>query len=153
MKISILCVGKPKNKHIEALAAHYFKRIRAFFPIMLEHVPEPKDPLPAQRIEKEGERLLRMIGDRDFVVALDECGESLDSRAFSERFRTSIEKSAGRVVLVIGGAFGLSEAIRARSDVLLSLSPMTMPHELCLLFLMEQVYRACTLMHGVEYHH
>lgn len=153
MKIIILSVGKPKDVHVVSLAEHYFKRLRSFVPVVLESVPEAKDPLPSKKVEREGVALLKNLRERDFMVTLEERGKCFDSREFAEWVQASVERTPGRVVLAIGGAFGLSEDVRRRSDFSLSLSPMTMPHELCLVFLMEQLYRAFTLIRGVEYHH
>ena len=153
MKIIILSVGKPKDRNVSLLADHYLKRLRFFVPAILENVPEAKDILPSRKIEREGSSLLKAVKERDFLVTLEERGECFDSPMFAEWFRSSVEKTSGRVVLTIGGSFGLSEELRRRSNFSLSLSPMTMPHELCLVFLLEQMYRAFTIMHGVEYHH
>ncbi len=153
MKIIILSVGKAKDDQAAMMADRYFKRLRAFVSVTMETVPEAKDSLPLRKMEKEGGALLKTLRERDFVVTLEERGERFDSQAFSGWLQSILEGTPGRVVMVIGGAFGLSEEIRRRSDFTLSLSPMTMPHELCLVVLLEQVYRAFTIMRGVEYHH
>ena len=153
MKIIILSVGKPKDVHVVSLAEHYFKRLRSFVPVVLENVPEAKDPLPSRKVEREGASILKILRERDFLVTLEERGECFPSLQFAEWVKASVEHAPGRVVLAIGGAFGLAEEVRRRSNFSLSLSPMTMPHELALVFLLEQLYRAFTLIRGVEYHH
>ena len=153
MKIIILSVGKAKDEQAAMMADRYLKRLRAFVPVAMETVPEAKDALPSKKMEREGSALLKTLRERDFVVTLEESGERFDSQAFSGWLQASMEGTPGRVVMVVGGAFGLAEEIRRRSDFALSLSPMTMPHELCLVVLLEQVYRAFTIIRGVEYHH
>jgi 23S rRNA (pseudouridine1915-N3)-methyltransferase len=153
MKIIILSVGKAKDPRVALMADRYLKRLRTFVPATLESVPEAKDPSPSRKVEKEGRGILKAVRERDYLVTLEERGEAFDSPGFSEWISSRIESAPGRVLLVLGGAFGLSEEVRQRSDFALSLSPMTMPHELCLVLLLEQLYRAFTILRGVEYHH
>ncbi len=153
MKIIILSVGKPKEKNFSALADKYFRRIGPYVKVGLEYVSEAKDTDPARKVEREGRDILRKIRERDFVVTLDERGRETDSVSFAEWFSETVNGTDGRIVFVIGGSYGLSGEVKNRGDHSLSLSEMTMPHELCHVFLLEQLYRACTILKGVEYHH
>lgn len=153
MKIIILSVGKPKNRHSASMGRDYLQRIEAFYKAGLLFSPEGKDPLPARRIEREGREILKMIRERDFLIALDERGEERDSPSFAGWLSEKLRQTEGRIVFVIGGAFGLSGEVKERADHLLSLSKMTAPHELCHVFILEQIYRACTIIKGIKYHH
>ncbi|HCL79459.1 MAG TPA: toluene tolerance protein [Synergistaceae bacterium] len=153
MKISILSVGRPRNTHCASLAEGYLRWIQPFFPAELQWVPEGKDPSPARRVEREGQDILKRIRERDYAIVLDERGSQYDSPSFAQWFSGRLSGAEGRVVLVVGGGFGLDGSVRQRGDALLSLSCMTLPHELCLVVLLEQIYRACTLIRGIEYHH
>jgi len=101
---------------------------------------------------KEGELILKHIGQGDYLMILDEGGRSMDSRAFAEWLRLHFVNDARNLVLVIGGAYGFSKEVYRRADTKLSLSKMTFNHELALLVLLEQVYRAATIIHGHPYH-
>jgi 23S rRNA (pseudouridine1915-N3)-methyltransferase len=153
MKIIILSVGKTRDGHLAALADRYFQRISPFLKAGLEIAPESKDGNAARKVEREGKEILKKIRERDFVVVLDEGGGETDSLSFARWLSEMLDGTDGRIVFVIGGAFGLSGEVRDRANHLLSLSKMTMPHELCRVFLLEQVYRACTILRGVDYHH
>lgn len=153
MKITITTVGRPRERNIAALSEHYLARLRPFASVTLESVLESRDPSPDRKREKEGEALIRALRERDFVVILDEEGRSFSSITFSSWLESKMEEEPGRIVLVIGGAYGLSERVKRRSDSAVSLSEMTMPHELCLVFLLEQLYRAFSIINGHKYHH
>ena len=153
MKISILSVGRPKNTHCASLADGYLRWIQPFFPTELQWVQEGKDPSPARKVEREGQDILKMIREREYAIVLDERGLQYDSLSFAQWFSGRLSVTEGRIVLVVGGAFGLDGSVRKRGDALLSLSCMTLPHELCLVVLLEQIYRACTVIRGMEYHH
>ncbi len=153
MKIIILSVGKTKNIHLSALAEGYLKRCRPFLSLGQEFVPESKDRDSARKIEREGEELLKRVQSRDVVVTLEEGGEERDSPSFARWLAELIDGSPGRILFVVGGAFGLSNQIRARRNACLSLSKMTLPHEFCPVILAEQIYRSFTILRGGEYHH
>lgn len=104
-------------------------------------------------MDREGQELLRRIRPRDRVVLLREDGVERTSPDFASFLSREMEATAGRVVLVIGGPWGTSRAVGERADALLSLSRMTFPHEMCFLFLAEQLYRAFSILGGTGYHH
>ncbi len=101
---------------------------------------------------KEGELILKNIGTGDYLMILDEGGKTMDSRTFAEWLRLHFVNEARSLVLVIGGVYGFSDEVHSRADTKLSLSKMTFNHELALLVLLEQVYRAATIIHGHPYH-
>ena len=149
MKLVIIVVGRPKDKNIALLSDMYIGRIVPKGLAAVEFAPAAKDG----DIEKEGASLLKKLRERDTVVLLDERGTMYGSAGFSRFISDSLAEAGGRLVFVIGGAFGLSEEVKRRADAVLSLSKMTMPHELCLLFLSEQLYRAFSIIAGSDYHH
>lgn len=153
MKIIILSVGKPKNVNFSALAEHYVKRLRPFVKIGMEYAPEERGSNSLRKVQREGQEILKKFRERDYVVLLENKGWETDSCVFADWVSGRLDGVDGRIVFVIGGAFGLSGDVKLRGHCTLSLSKMTMPHELCHVFLLEQLYRAFTILHGVEYHH
>jgi 23S rRNA (pseudouridine1915-N3)-methyltransferase len=149
MKLLILAVGRPKDKNISLLSDMYIGRSVPKGLAEVEFATAAKDG----DSEKEGASVLKKLRERDTVVLLDEHGTMYDSAGFSRFISESLAEAGGRLVFVIGGAFGLSEEVKRRADAVLSLSKMTMPHELCLLFLSEQLYRAFSIIAGSDYHH
>ena len=157
MNMALICMGKLKEKYWRDAAAEYEKRLSRytkFETIELPDLPEPANSSPAieQQIkEKEGTAILAKIRPEDTVIALCIDGKQLDSVQLSRKL-TQIQDSGKRIVFVIGGSLGLSEAVVARANVKLSFSPMTFPHQLARLMLLEQVYRACKIAAGERYH-
>ena len=149
MKLLILATGRPKDKNIALLSGTYIERIVPKGLIGVEFAPAAKDG----DIEKEGASILKRLRERDMVILLDERGKMYDSVEFSGFISGSLAAAGGRLVFIIGGAFGVSDEVKRRADAIISLSRMTMPHELCLLFLSEQLYRAFSIIAGVDYHH
>ncbi len=157
MNIRLLCVGKLKDRCWLEAAAEYEKRLGRF--CALESVELPDESAPdslsgaqqAQVMEREGKRLLARIGGGEHVIALCVDGKALSSEAFSKRLSALLD--AGKTVdFVIGGSLGLSPAVLDRADERLSVSAMTLPHRLCRVFLLEQIYRAFKIMRGEAYH-
>ncbi len=157
MSMTLICMGRLKEKYWRDAAAEYEKRLTRytkFETIELPDLPEPANSSPAiemQIKEKEGAAILSKIRPEDTVVALCIDGKQLDSVQLSKKL-TQIQDGGKRVVFVIGGSLGLSEAVVARANVKLSFSPMTFPHQLARIMLLEQVYRACKIAAGERYH-
>ena len=103
--------------------------------------------------EREGEVLMKQIKSDDFVLLLDENGDHFSSRAFAEMLQRRMNSGVKQLVLIIGGAFGFSSAIYARANGKISFSKMTYSHEMIRLLLVEQLYRAHTILKGESYHH
>lgn len=147
MAIRILAVGKKHESWIEEGVERYEKRLRKHFAvewILLPH--SSREGLQAR--QEESERILSRLSSDDFVILLDERGEMLDSPGFSVMLQ-----AWPRAVLVIGGAYGVSDALVSRANKVLSLSPLVFPHQLVRLILVEQVYRAQEIASGSPYHH
>ena len=157
MSMLLICMGRLKEKYWRDAAAEYEKRLTRytkFETLELPDLPEPANSstaIEAQIKEKEGAAILSKLRPDDTVIALCIDGRQLDSPQLSKKL-TQLQDAGKRVVFVIGGSLGLSDAVVARANVKLSFSPMTFPHQLARIMLLEQVYRACKIAAGERYH-
>ena len=157
MNLALICVGRLKERYWREAAAEYEKRLSRFGKfetVELPDLPEPANSSPAierQIRQKEGEAILAKIREDDVVIALCIEGKQLDSVQLSQKLG-ELSASGRRVVFVIGGSLGLSPEVVARANMKLSFSPMTFPHQLARVMLLEQVYRACKINAGERYH-
>ena len=157
MNAAIVCVGRLREKFYAAAAEEYEKRISRFGRleiIELPDLPEPANASPADQrkvMEKEGESILARLKPGDLVAALCIDAPQFTSEAFAARLKDH-ETRGRRQVFVIGGSLGLSPAVIARADEKISLSRMTLPHQLARVVLLEQLYRACKINAGERYH-
>jgi 23S rRNA (pseudouridine1915-N3)-methyltransferase len=148
----VLCVGKLRSASLAAATAVYLKRLAAAAPLEIVEVKEGGGRgVPAA--EAEGQRLVARIAERDRLVALEPTGSGYDTEALARRLAEWRREVPGRLWFCIGGADGLGAAVLARADERLSLSPLTLPHELARLVLVEQLYRCHALLTGHPYHH
>ncbi len=146
--ITILTVGTLKDRNIAALVQEYVKRLSSEKMIFLS-VKEEKATNDIDAVKrKEGERLLGKIKEDHFVIALSEEGKFFNSVGFADFLKKNSEKE---IVFVIGGAYGLSDAVKKKAHLLLSLSSMTFPHEIAQLLLIEQIYRSWMINSGRKY--
>ncbi|HHT36041.1 MAG: 23S rRNA (pseudouridine(1915)-N(3))-methyltransferase RlmH [Candidatus Wallacebacter cryptica] len=158
MNILIICVGKVREKFFTAGINEYLKRLKAYAKVEIKEVKdesftEPLSEKNAQAVmEKEADRILAAIPDRYYVIALDRKGKQLSSRELAALLEERGLYGQGNIALIIGGALGLAESVINRSDYILSFSKMTFPHQLMRLILVEQVYRAMTIMRNEKYH-
>jgi len=156
MKIQIWAIGKPHDKELKSAIDDFTQRCNNYFQLEWNIIPVPKNAGMMSEMDlkkKEGELILQWIEPTDFIVALDERGKQFDSIALSKFIQVKANASVKRLVFVIGGAFGLDEAILKRSNHLWSLSQLTFPHQLVRLILAEQLYRAFTILKNEKYHH
>lgn len=145
--IKVICVGKMKDKQLESVQNDYLKKSNPYHRLELIEVAEAKSKsMEKNKInEEEGTNLLKQISPSDFVIALTLNEEQLTSEQFSKYLYSHL--NLGRtVVFVIGGSWGLASSVLERADYKLSLSKWTLPHLLCRVVLLEQIYRA----HGIE---
>ena len=153
MKIHIIQIGKTKDKNIAELVLEYIKRTSPYAKVKFITLNEEKltsSKTKEKIIQIEGEKILKNISS-EFVVALDEKGKQFGSIDFAEIIKN--HKDAGqKITFIIGGAFGLSNDVKAKANLTLSLSKMTFTHEMARLFLIEQVYRAFSIIAGKGYH-
>ncbi|NLP11863.1 23S rRNA (pseudouridine(1915)-N(3))-methyltransferase RlmH [bacterium] len=153
MKIKILLVGKPTNPHYAALAQEYCRRIGRYLDIALETVPAQKLDQPVGHVRsQEAQRLLAKIEAKEWCVALDRTGVCLDSQQLAKKMNGWLQSGQRPLCFVIGGPIGLDEQVLHRADEKLALSAFTLAHELALVVLLEQLYRAFTLLRGEKYH-
>jgi 23S rRNA (pseudouridine1915-N3)-methyltransferase len=152
MRWGLLCVGRLRSPPLAAAIETYVQRLAGPAPLEVVEVKEGAGKGKGAR-EAEGERLLARLGDRDHLVALDPTGRLYDTESLAARLSTWRHEVAGRLWLCIGGADGLGAEVIARADERLSLSPLTLSHELARLVLAEQLYRCHTLLTGHPYHH
>ncbi|MBE6806603.1 MAG: 23S rRNA (pseudouridine(1915)-N(3))-methyltransferase RlmH [Ruminococcaceae bacterium] len=156
--ITLLCVGKLKEAYWRDACAEYEKRLGAFCKFRLVEVAEerlPDNPSSAQiaaTIEAEGKRLLEQIPKDSAVIPLCIEGKELDSPALAARMQKMAVEGVSHITLIIGGSWGLSEAVKSRAALRLSMSPMTFPHQLARVMVLEQVYRAFQIVSGGKYH-
>ena len=152
--LRLLSVGKLKVPFWKDAAAHYSQRINRWRRLECVEVRDGDPALPqAQRNELEGRRLLEALGPQDVPLVLDERGLSLTSPQLAALLRQLDQEARGRACFIVGGAWGLDEAVRGRACRLISLSAMTLPHELARVVLLEQLYRAECILRKVPYHH
>ena len=152
--LRILCVGKIKTAFWKAAAEHYGQRIRRWRPLDVTEVRDGDASLPVpRRNEQEGKRLLEALTPQDIPLILDERGASLTSPQFASLLQDLDRQAAGRPCFIIGGPFGLDDRIRAAGRRTLCLGPMTLPHELARVLLLEQLYRAECIARNIPYHH
>ena len=155
MKTLLILVGKTTDKHFQAGISDYVERIAHYMPFELVTIPELKNTkslTEQQQKQSEGELIIKQLQPSDTVVLLDEHGRELRSVEFA-RWLEQKRSTARRLVFVIGGPYGFSEAVYRRASELLSLSKMTFSHQMIRLVFTEQVYRACTIIRGEPYHH
>lgn len=154
MKIILMAVGKTSERYIAEGVDRYMRRVAHYVGSEFVCLGDLKGNIePERRKELEGEAILAALTDSDRIVLLDEHGKLMNSREFAGCINRTMVSGAKRLLFVIGGAYGFSDAVYARADWKLSLSPMTFPHDLVRLVFAEQLYRALTIMRGEKYHH
>ncbi len=131
----------------------FLERIRPGGMVSVERTPDIQSGSLEDRLEREGQEVLRRLRPRDRLILLREDGKEYDSVGFAKFLSQEMETTAGRVVMTIGGPWGSSETLKARADKGIALSRMTFTHEMCFLFLTEQLYRAFSILQGSGYHH
>lgn len=158
MNVTIICVGKLKERFYREAAAEYAKRLGRYCKLTILEVPDEKTPDQASAHEedlirlKEGERILKLIKEDAYVIALAILGNRLDSEAFANYVEKLSIQGKSHLVFVIGGSLGLHESVISRSDYQLSFSDMTFPHQLMRVILCEQIYRAYRIINREPYH-
>ena len=158
MKITVLAVGKIKEKYFTGAVEEYAKRLSRFCRLELVEVADEKTPDGAGRAQelqiriKEGERILQKLPGSSFVVALAIDGRMLDSVELSRQMERWNVNGISHITFVIGGSLGLSPQVLERADMKLSFSKMTFPHQLMRVILLEQVYRGFRILNHQPYH-
>lgn len=149
MRLVLLASGRMREAYARQAQALYLKRISALAPFELIEVPE-RDGADAA---SSGRALNARLRDGDKVVLLAPDGVELTTEEFARRIGRALAEGRGRFVLVVGGPYGVGQGLSARADERISLGPMTFSHELARVVLLEQIYRALTILRGMPYHH
>ena len=155
MKTILILVGKTTDKHFQAGINDYVERIGHYMPFELFTIPELKNTKSLseeQQKQAEGELILKQIQPSDTVVLLDEHGKEFRSIEFAKWLEHK-RNTARRLIFVVGGPYGFSQAVYSRANEQISLSKMTFSHQMIRLVFTEQIYRACTIIKGEPYHH
>lgn len=158
MKVKLVTVGKLKEKYLKDGIAEYSKRLSRFAKVEMVELPDEKTPDKAspaenqQIMEKEAERILGKIADREFVVVLAIEGQQFPSEKFSQILQETTIKGFSDITFVIGGSLGLAPSVKKRANLLMSFGKLTLPHQLMRLVLIEQIYRAFMIQQGSPYH-
>ena len=146
MKITIIAVGKLKEKFLVEGTAEYLKRLKIFSKIEIREIME------CHTIEEEGKKILSQVPTNSWLCALDVKGNPITSEKFAEKISDLNLHGISNITFIIGGAFGISDEVRKAADFLLSLSEMTFTHQMTRLILLEQIYRAFKINRGEPYH-
>lgn len=158
MKITLITVGKIKEKYLKDAIAEYSKRLSKYCRLEIIEVADEKTPEQAsEAVEnsiraKEGERILKHIRDDMYVITLEIAGKMLTSEELSEKIGKLGLQGRSSIAFVIGGSIGLGKQVLSRSDYALSFSKMTFPHQLMRVILLEQIYRSFKILKGETYH-
>jgi 23S rRNA (pseudouridine1915-N3)-methyltransferase len=156
MQIKLLALGKTDNKAIQELINEYTSRLGHYIRFELEVIPDlkhTKSLSEAIQKEKEGELILKKLLPSDDLLLLDERGKSYTSLEFSDFLQKKMNSGLRQLVLVIGGPYGFSEEVYTRANGKISLSKMTFSHQMIRPFVVEQLYRAMTILRNEPYHH
>lgn len=158
MQIKLIAVGKLKERYWQDAVSEYVKRLGPFAKLEIQEVLEerlPDNPTAGeiqQGLIKEAERILRLLSPSFFVIPLAILGKQLSSEELSEMLGRLALEGKSQLAFIIGGSHGLAEEVLHRGDLLLSFSPMTFPHQLMRVILLEQLYRGFSIQKGGKYH-
>lgn len=158
MKITVITVGKLKEKFFREAVSEYEKRLGRYCKLEIREAADEKTPDKASEIQqeqilqREGERILRLLPEGAYVVTLEIEGRKFTSEAFASTIERLGVGGVGHIAFVIGGSLGLHHTIKERTDLTVSFSDMTFPHQLMRVVLLEQIYRAFRIINGEPYH-
>ena len=158
MKITLITVGKIKEKYLKDAMAEYQKRLGSYCKLEMievadEKTPDNASPVVEEQIRgKEGERILKHVKDDAFVITLEIQGKQLSSEELADKIDKLGVTGTSHITFIIGGSIGLGQDILKRSNFALSFSKMTFPHQLMRVILLEQIYRSYRIINGEPYH-
>lgn len=156
MKIKLLAIGKTDNKQLTHLIEEYQNRLKHYIKFDFEVIPDLKNAKnlsEEQQKEKEGELILARLQNTDQLVLLDDKGKQFTSVEFANHLQKKMNSGIKQLVLVIGGPYGFSQTVYEKAQGKVSLSKMTFSHQMIRLFMVEQLYRAFTILRNEPYHH
>jgi 23S rRNA (pseudouridine1915-N3)-methyltransferase len=158
MKITLITVGKIKEKYLKDAIAEYTKRLSKYCKLEIVEVADEKTPDRASEVvedgirSKEAERILKYVKDDAYIITLEIGGKQLSSEELSKKIESLGVQGTSHIIFIIGGSIGLGNEVLKKSDFALSFSKMTFPHQLMRVILLEQVYRSYRIMNGEPYH-
>ncbi len=158
MKITVITVGKIKEKYLKDAIAEYTKRLGKYCKLEIVEVADEQTPDNASEVvedmirSKEAERILKYVKEDAFVLTLEINGKQLSSEELADKIESLGVQGVSHIIFIIGGSIGLGKEVLAKSDFALSFSKMTFPHQLMRVILLEQVYRSYRIIHGQPYH-
>lgn len=158
MKITLITVGKIKEKYLKDAIAEYSKRLSRYCKLEIVEVADEKTPDNASDTvedairDKEGERILKYVKEDAYVITLEIAGKMLTSEEMAEKIEKLGVQGTSHIIFIIGGSIGLGKEILKRSDYTLSFSKMTFPHQLMRVILLEQIYRSYRIINHEPYH-
>ncbi len=158
MRITLITVGKIKEKYLKDAIAEYSKRLSKYCKLEIIEVADEKTPDQASEVvetqirDKEAARILKYVKDDSYVITLEIAGKLLTSEELADKIDTLGVNGTSHITLIIGGSIGLGEDVLKRSDYALSFSKMTFPHQLMRVILLEQIYRSYRIINGEPYH-
>jgi len=153
MIIRVITIGKTSTPYLKVGIDIYLNRLKHYAKVEYLELPDVAVKERTKQKEKEGELILKQLKGEDVLILLDEKGKNPSSREFADFFQKKMNGGTRSLCLVIGGAYGFSDEVYNRAESLLSFSKMTFSHEMIRLMLVEQVYRAFTIIKGESYHH
>ena len=154
MKLQLWSIGKEHEPYVKPGIEDFTRRISRYYQVEWLILPPPKtSATSAIQKKKEAETVLAQLTKNDYLIALDERGRQMTSEGLAQFIQDRANDSNKNLIFLIGGPYGLDEAILTRADNRWSLSQLTLPHQLVRLLLAEQLYRACTILRNEKYHH
>ncbi len=158
MAVTLICVGKLREKYFSDAAEEYLKRLKRIMPVTVVELPDepepaqPSDKLNEAVMKREGEKILQKIGAQDYVIAMCIDGRQYESTELAKKISTLFTQGKSNLTFLIGGSLGLHPDVIRRSDERMSMSKMTFPHQLARVMLLEQLFRAAKINAGERYH-
>jgi 23S rRNA (pseudouridine1915-N3)-methyltransferase len=149
----LIFTGKTTGSYLKEGFDIYYKRLEHYIPVNTIVIPESSGKDEVKAMEAEAKIIFSKLLPGDFLIALDEHGREVTSRQLAGQFQKWMVQGIGRVVIVVGGAYGMADKIKERADYTLSLSKLTFTHQMVRLILAEQLYRAMTIIKNEKYHH
>ncbi len=156
MKLQFWSMGKAHESYVKEAVEMFTKRISYYYPAEWNIIPMPKHAATLNEMDlkkKEGEMITGLLQKDDYLVLLDEKGKQLSSEDLADFIQQRANESLKNIIFFIGGAYGVSEAVKKRANYQWSLSKLVFPHQLVRLILAEQIYRACSINRNEKYHH
>ena len=158
MPVTLICVGKLRERYFADAAEEYLKRLKRLMPVNVLELPDerepsaPSDALNEAVMKREGERIIQRIGAQDYVIAMCIDGVQLESEALAQKISALFTRGKSGLTFVVGGSLGLHKSVLDRANERMSMSKMTFPHQLARVMLLEQLFRAAKINAGERYH-